>query len=125
MLVIEDEYQKEKSEDDYVGTFPWNNYAGFGPKVIAKSIQSEKELSSATGLAVLDRSLIDAVAYARIKDCKHLLPDLYDQIKTAQYRKAFFCEFVGSLSERSYSIGMVRKSFDSGSQKLSPIISIS
>ena len=39
MLVIEDEYQKEKSEDDYVGTFPWNNYAGFGPKVIAKSIQ--------------------------------------------------------------------------------------
>ena len=94
--VIEAEYQQEKAQDGYVGTFPWNNYAGFGPKVIAKSIELEKELLPTSGLAVLDRSLIDTIAYARMNDCEYLLPGLHDKIKAAHYTKAFFCDFVGS-----------------------------
>ncbi len=95
-LVIEAEYEKEKSEKDYVGTFPWNNYAEFGPKVITKSLVLEKAVESETGLIVLDRSLIDTIAYARLNDCKHLLPDLYHKIQSAGYQKAFLCDFVGS-----------------------------
>lgn len=95
-LVIEAEHQKEKSENGYVGTFPWNNYTAFGPKVIAQSLELERDLNSKSGLAVFDRSLIDTIAYARLNDCEHLLPDLYDKIKKAQYHQAFFCDFVGS-----------------------------
>ncbi len=95
-LVIENEYRQEKSQEGYVGTFPWNNYAAFGPKVIAKAIELEKDLPSEPGLAILDRSLIDTIAYAKMNDCEHLLSDLHNQIKAAHYRKAFFCDFVGT-----------------------------
>jgi len=95
-LVIEAEHQKEKLENGYTGTFPWNNYSAFGPKVIAKSIELEKELRSSSELAILDRSLIDTIAYARLNDCEHLLPELYPHIEAAHYQKAFFCDFVGT-----------------------------
>lgn len=94
-LVIEAEHQREKSEAGYVGTFPWNNYAVFGPKVIAKSLELD-QLTSDSDLIVLDRSLIDTVAYARLNNCEHLLPNLYKHIESAKYSKAFLCDFVGS-----------------------------
>jgi len=99
-LVIEAEHQRERSEEGYEGTFPWNNYAGFGPKVIAKSLELEKRLNS-DGLIILDRSLIDTVAYARLNDCEHLLSELYKHIEEAQYKIAFLCDFVGSY-QRSH-----------------------
>lgn len=100
-LVIEAEYQREKSEDGYIGTFPWNNYKEFGPKVIAKSMDLEKGLTAKSEVAILDRSLIDTVAYARLNNCEYLLPDLYKKIEAANYRKAFFCDFVGSYQSDS------------------------
>ncbi len=95
-LVIEAEHQRVQSEDGYIGTFPWNNYSAFGPKVIAKSLELEGGLNSKSSLVILDRSLIDTIAYARLNHCEHLLDGLYDEIKKAQYHKAFFCDFVGS-----------------------------
>lgn len=95
-LVIEAEHQREKSENSYIGTFPWNNYAAFGPKVIAKSLELENDLPALSGLIILDRSLIDTIAYARLNNCEHLLPELYTHIQAAQYEKTFFCDFVGS-----------------------------
>lgn len=76
--------------------FPWNNYTGFAPNVIAKSLELEGMVISDSGLIVLDRSLIDTVAYARLNDCEYLLPELYVHIKNAGYGQAFFCDFVGS-----------------------------
>ena len=95
-LVIEAEHKREESEEGYVGTFPWNNYEKFGPNVIAKSLELEKNIQSKTGLIILDRSLIDTIAYARLNNCEHLLPDLYKYIGDAKYWKAFLCDFVGS-----------------------------
>jgi len=100
-IVIEAEQHRENTEEGYVGTFPWNNYPAFGLKVIQQSLDLEKDLDSKSGLVILDRSLIDTVAYARMNDCEHLLPDLYKKIEAAQYQKAFFCDFVGSYQSNN------------------------
>ncbi len=97
-IIIEAEHEKERSRQGYVGIFPWNNYAAFGPKVIAKSLELEGNVESDSDLVVLDRSLIDTVAYARLNDCNQLLPELYEHINAANYQKAFLCDFVGKYT---------------------------
>lgn len=98
-LVIHSERLKENKNQDYQGTFPWNNYSKFGPKVISKSLELEAEILTSTDLVVLDRSLIDTVAYARLNNCERLLSDLYRHIRDANYQRVFLCDFVGEYQK--------------------------
>ena len=100
-LVIEEERLREKDDLSYAGTFPWNNYPEFGPKVIKKSLDLEAMIPGNAGIVLLDRSLIDTVAYARLNNCEHLLPDLYAYIKSANYSKVFLCDFVGDYQSNN------------------------
>ena len=57
-FVINSEQLRESQEQGYQGTFPWNNYAGFGPKVILQSLELEATIPLDADLVVLDRSLV-------------------------------------------------------------------
>lgn len=97
--VITAEYLKEKSIEGYVGKFPWNNYPEFGELVTQKSLELEAQIPSDVAVAILDRSLIDTVAYAQLNDCDFMLAKLNGHIEEAAYDKVFFCDFVGRYTQ--------------------------
>lgn len=100
--VINSEYQKERDLKNHIGKFPWNNYPDFGRLVIEKSLELEAEIPSDTDLAVLDRSLIDTIAYAKLNACEFLLPVLEEEIAKANYQAVFFCEMVGDYQQTEH-----------------------
>jgi len=91
-LVIESEKEKEKLIEGYTGKFPWNNYRGFGPLVIQKSVELENPTYKNKKISIQDRSLIDTIAYARLNNCQHLIPIVHELIEQAGYNTAFICE---------------------------------
>lgn len=78
--------------------FPWDGYNEFSKRVIAKSLELEQAIPTTTTLAILDRSLIDTVAYARLNLCEHILPNLFTLIKQANYTHVLFFDFVGQYT---------------------------
>ncbi len=96
--VIREERQRELHEEGYEGKFPWNNYAAFGKLVTAKSLMLESAIPEGTELAILDRSIIDTIGYARLNRCEFLIPKLVPLIGAARYSSAIVCDFVGEYS---------------------------
>lgn len=96
--VIEKEKRKELEDSNYVGKFPWNNYPEFGKLVIQESLILESEIPQETKIVILDRSLIDTLAYARLENCDFLIPSVKSLIESANYDTVLFCDFVGEYS---------------------------
>ncbi len=99
VAVIEEEFAKEKADANYAGIFPWNRYPEFRQLVIKKSRDLEAGIPEGTELSILDRSLVDNVAYTRLNKMSHLLDDLVSPIKEAEYYQAFICDFVGTYTQ--------------------------
>jgi predicted ATPase len=97
--VIRRELTKAKENPTYRPIVPWIDYSLFGPIVVAESIALENKIPPATHLAFLDRSLIDGIAYSRLKDCAFLISDIQRRIRAAEYTLAFFCEQVGDHTQ--------------------------
>jgi predicted ATPase len=98
-LVINSEREKEIALEGYIGKFPWNNYAEFGPLVIEQSLKLESQIPANKEISIQDRSLIDTVAYARINKCDNLLSRLYELIPQAGYDRVFICEPLESYEQ--------------------------
>jgi predicted ATPase len=113
--VISTERQLEAINVGHVGRFPWNNYAEFGELVVAESLRLEAAIPDDVQVAILDRCLIDTVAYARLNNCDFLVPKVKQLIKTARYTTALFCDFVGEYTTstvRSETLEEARKTHD-------------
>ena len=71
----------------------------FCVRCIDRSLSSEALAMRKSNLLILDRSLIDTVAYARRDDCEELLPSLQHQVEQARYTGALICDFVGAYAQ--------------------------
>lgn len=98
--VIKEEIEKEKLLAGYKPIVPWKNFPGFQEAVKRKQVGLESRITG--GIAFLDRSLIDNIAYARIHNVK-INEDIYGYIEKASYTKIFFMDrlgFYGQDAER-------------------------
>ena len=66
---------------------------------IEYSLQQEGDIMDTTSLTILDRSLIDTVAYARRDGLEGIVPDLLRHIELAKYTGAIVCDMVGSYAQ--------------------------
>lgn len=98
-LIITEELQKEQDQPGYKGVFPTTRYSDFVGLVVAKSVELENTIPATAHTAVLDRSLIDNVGYARLNRQDLLVPDLLRHIKAAKYTGALLCDFVGTYTQ--------------------------
>lgn len=99
---IDQEMSSKKSESDLI--VPWNNskFYDFQAKVFKTQLEWENDIDkkSSYDKAVLDRSLVDGLAYiqlAKFKGMKDYI-GLYDQIadeaKNKKYSQVFMCAFI-------------------------------
>ena len=80
-----------KSDKEKSKLYPWTNFEKFNKKMIQLQIQREKKLRG--NMVFLDRSLIDALAYSKIKR-KKLPKNFEDKILQSKYDKAFILEML-------------------------------
>jgi len=97
-LLIESELKKEMEDPAYSGVFPWIDYPKFFDLVVKESQNLESEIP-ANATAILDRSLIDNIAYANLADYKKAKSIVLPFIKKASYDLAFLCDFVGTYTQ--------------------------
>lgn len=98
-LLITEELEKEVRQSGYKGVFPTTRYSEFVGLVVAKSVELEDAIPSGISTAILDRSLIDNIGYARLNRQEHLVPDIQRLVTAAQYSVALICDFVGEYTQ--------------------------
>lgn len=98
-ILIKEELSKETREPGYRGVFPTTRYAEFVDMVVAKSVELEEAIPDNASIAVLDRSLIDNIGYARLNGQEHLVPNLQRLVTAARYSTALLCDFVGKYTQ--------------------------
>lgn len=98
-ILITEELEKEARQPGYNGVFPTTRYSEFVSLVIAKSVELEESIPSGTRTAILDRSLIDNIGYARLNGQEQLVPDILRLVTEAQYSTALICDFVGEYTQ--------------------------
>ena len=90
--VIDRELSFAARHDDYEPVVPWSNYPDFATLAIAESEMLEAAIPPDTGVAFLDRSLVDNIAYGRINGFEDLLPDVRLRVWLARYSFALICQ---------------------------------
>ncbi len=91
-LIIESEQVHAKMNPAYEPIVPWiDNYA-FQGEVI--KLQTLMEMNATGSRAVLDRSLVDGIAYSKMWGNKEY-EGVRDRIKEANYTQVFFLENLG------------------------------
>ena len=102
MVAIQAQQELEKTKAGYTGIFPWNNSKFFEPLVLAKSLILESQIPDGPGVAIFDTSLIDRLAYCKIRDHESLIPEISEHIKSANYDLAFMLDPIKPYKENSY-----------------------
>lgn len=97
-ILIQEELAKEAAGGS-AAILPTTRYSEFVGLVIAKSLDLEQEIPEGTTTAVLDRSLIDNVGYARLNGHDHLVPSIQRHVRAAGYTAALLCDFVGTYRQ--------------------------
>ena len=97
--IITAELAKQRQQPGYEGIFPTTRYSDFVHLVVARSVELEAEIPEESSKAVLDRSLIDNIGYARLNGHDHLIPDIQRRVRTANYTAALLCDFVGTYTQ--------------------------
>lgn len=98
-LIIAQELEREKQEPGYTGIYPTTRYPEFVHLVMAKSVELEAQIPPESDKALLDRSLIDNIAYARLNNHEHLIPSIERMVTEAGYTAALLCNFVGTYAQ--------------------------
>lgn len=96
-IIIEEELAKGKRDSEYRPIVPTERYPEFAELALKKSVELESKVP-ANSVAVLDRSIIDNLAYARLNNHEKIIPRIQRQIKLARYSVALFCEPVGTYT---------------------------
>lgn len=98
-LLIGEERNKTAENPGYEGIYPWNRYPEFAKLVMQKSIELEQAIPSDAEIAILDRSIVDNIGYARAYGWENLIPEVMRLARAANYSSALFCDFVGEYSQ--------------------------
>ena len=86
--VIKLEQRKEREIIGYQGTFPWNDLVRFQELVNPRQIAMEEKLSIRYKLVVLDRGLLDCLAYVEEAELE-LTMDINPLVRSADYKSIF------------------------------------
>jgi len=101
-LIILEDQEKKKADPSYHYLYPWEDQSIFCRRCHERQLEREKELSG--DIVILDRSIIDNLAYAAVEKIE-LEPKIYKDIDNAGYeKKVFFFELL-----RSYKTDKQRK----------------
>ncbi|MGD9159570.1 MAG: AAA family ATPase [Desulfobacteraceae bacterium] len=93
-LIIREDQEKKKSDPSYQHLYPWEDQSIFCRRCHERQMEREKELSG--DMVILDRSIIDNLAYAAVEKIE-LNPKIYKDIDNAGYeKKVFFLELLPS-----------------------------
>lgn len=91
--IIASETAKGEEDPDYVPVLPATDQERFNQLVVEEQLR--REASVVQRPAILDRSLIDPLAYAEVFDAKHY-PGAQELIDEAGYHKVLFLEPLAS-----------------------------
>jgi len=98
-LIIQEDQEKKKLDPSYNYLYPWEDQNIFCRRCHERQLEREKELTG--DLAILDRSVIDNLAYAAVEKID-LNPKIYKDIADAGYeKKVFFFELLNSYKTDS------------------------
>ena len=86
-LIIREDQEKKKLDPSYNHLYPWEDQSIFCRRCHERQLEREKKLSG--GLVVLDRSVIDNLAYAAVAGIE-LDDRIYRDIENAGYEKKVF-----------------------------------
>jgi predicted ATPase len=86
-LIIQEDQEKKKLDPSYDHLYPWEDQSIFCRRCHERQLEREKELSG--DLVVLDRSIIDNLAYAAVAGIE-LDHRIYKDIENAGYEKKVF-----------------------------------
>lgn len=86
-LIIQEDQEKKKSDPAYNFLYPWEDQKIFCRRCHERQLEREKELTG--DIAVLDRSIIDNLAYAAVAGIE-LDQKIYRDISRADYEKGVF-----------------------------------
>ena len=86
-LIIREDQEKKKSDPAYDFLYPWDDQKVFCRRCHKRQLEREKELTG--DIAVLDRSIIDNLAYAAVAGIE-LDREIYRDIARAGYEKKVF-----------------------------------
>lgn len=93
-LIILEDQEKKKLDPSYHHLYPWEDQSIFCRRCHERQLEREKELTG--DMAILDRSIIDNLAYAAVEKIE-LAPKIYKDIENAGYeKKVFFLELLPS-----------------------------
>ncbi len=87
-LIIREDQEKKKLDPSYSHLYPWEDQSIFCRRCHERQIEREKQLSG--GIVILDRSIIDNLAYAAVAGIE-LDKKIYLDIDKAVYEKEVFC----------------------------------
>jgi len=89
--------EKGKPEDEQI--VPWNKFMEFQKNVFDMQLKWENEIDERSGYskAILDRSLIDGLAYLRLnkQEKSELFKRVYIKASAKEYSQVFMCESIG------------------------------
>lgn len=86
-LIIREDQEKKKLNPAYHYLYPWEDQTVFCRRCHERQLEREKKLSGE--LVILDRSIIDNLAYAAVEKIE-LDPEIYKDIADAGYEKKVF-----------------------------------
>lgn len=93
-LIIREDQQKKMLDPSYHHLYPWEDQTIFCRRCYERQLEREKELSG--DLVILDRSIIDNLAYAIVAGIE-LDKKIYSDIENACYeKKVFFFQLLNS-----------------------------
>jgi len=93
-IIIHEDQEKKKLDPSYNHLYPWEDQTVFCRRCHERQLERENGLSG--DIVILDRSIIDNLAYAAVDKIK-LDPKIYNDITDAGYeKKVFFFELLGS-----------------------------
>ena len=86
-LIIREDQQKKEHDPSYRYLYPWEDQIIFCRRCHERQVEREKELSG--DIVILDRSIIDNLAYAKVAGIE-LDKKIYKDIENAGYEKKVF-----------------------------------
>lgn len=93
-LIIQEDQENKKLDPSYHHLYPWEDQSLFCRRCHERQLKREKELSD--DMVILDRSIIDNLAYAAVEKIE-LNPKIYKDIADAGYeKKVFFFDLLNS-----------------------------
>jgi predicted ATPase len=104
-ILIQSELAEKDRDPSHQIILPTTDYPTFVSRAIAKSIELENNIPPGTSTAILDRSLIDNVGYARYFGHDECVPHIQEHAQTAGYTAIFLCDFVGTYDQTRFRMG--------------------